>query len=516
MQTLELGSVDAPTQLLAAERHGLDSSFAASQREAAWPSRDLAQVVLTAVPLVVADLLAVVGSFLVAWQAATALWPTAALDKAALDTAALFVGFAAAVCVANLAVGLYPGIGVSAISEVRQASLSAAYIGTIFLTVSVLEGHRPISQPIQFIIVTTCCLLLVGLPLGRTMARAVFSRYAWWGQPVLIVGGRVPAANIYSFLSRNPRLGLRPLGVVGDWHGTDRHAVDHRATPPYLLGPMSRAAALVREFQSPWLIVAMPGQPRDEVRNLVGSLARYGSHRTVISELNGSASLWRRASACLDWPGERRRAARPRPVGRMVKRTLDVVLTVVGGLLLLPLLLIIAAFIKWQSPGPVLFRQERVGLNGRRFLCWKFRTMIVNGDRALDEYLAACPKRREVWDRDHKLADDPRVTPIGRLLRKTSLDELPQLWNVLRGQMSLVGPRPILDSEIADFGSSFQDFCSVLPGMTGLWQVSGRNQTTYAEHIELDAFYARHWSLWLDLYILILTVRVVLFRHGAC
>jgi Undecaprenyl-phosphate galactose phosphotransferase WbaP len=277
---------------------------------------------------------------------------------------------------------------------------------------------------------------------------------------------------------------------------------------------MSRAAALVREFRNSWLIVAMPERSRDEVQAVIDGLGRDGSHRTVISELEGSASLWHRASSCLDWPG-RLQPDHPAPLVQGVKRTIDVVLTVVGGLVLLPMLMLIAALIKIGSPGPVLFRQQRVGLHGRRFMVWKFRTMICDGDRVLEEYLAACPKRREAWDRDHKLPDDPRVTPIGRLLRKTSLDELPQLWNVLRGDMSLVGPRPILASEIADFGSSFEVFCSVLPGITGLWQVSGRNQTTYAEHIELDRFYARNWSLCLDLYILVLTVRVVLFRHGA-
>jgi lipopolysaccharide/colanic/teichoic acid biosynthesis glycosyltransferase len=134
----------------------------------------------------------------------------------------------------------------------------------------------------------------------------------------------------------------------------------------------------------------------------------------------------------------------------------------------------------------------------------------------LEEYLAAHPACREEWERDHKLRFDPRVTAIGRLLRKTSLDELPQLWNVLRGQMSLVGPRPILASEIPDFGPEFEAFCSVLPGITGMWQVSGRNQTTYAEHVELDGFYARNWSLSLDLHILMLTFKVVLLRQGAC
>ena len=338
-------------------------------------------------------------------------------------------------------------------------------------------------------------------------ACALFSRYAWWGQPALIVGN-ASAISIYSFLSRNPRIGLRPLGIVGDW------PADRRAAPPYLLGPLSCADVLSRELQPSWLIVAMPDKSQDEVQTIVRDLDQQGPYRTLISHLDGSPSLWNRASRCLDWPG-RHETVRQAHFRGWLKRSLDLLLGTILGLLLLPMMLVIGALIRLTSPGPAILRQERVGLHGRRFIVWKFRTMICDGDRVLNEYLDACPGRREVWNRDHKLPHDPRITPIGRLLRKTSLDELPQLYNVLRGEMSLVGPRPILASEIPDFGSSMEAFCSVLPGVTGLWQVSGRNQTTYAEHVEMDSYYARNWSLWLDLYILLLTVRVVLFREGA-
>jgi lipopolysaccharide/colanic/teichoic acid biosynthesis glycosyltransferase len=141
--------------------------------------------------------------------------------------------------------------------------------------------------------------------------------------------------------------------------------------------------------------------------------------------------------------------------------------------------------------------------------------MVCNADVMLKAYLAACPQRREEWNREHKLKDDPRITPIGRWLRTTSIDEIPQLWNVLRGEMSLVGPRPIVSAEICKYADKFGLYCNVLPGITGLWQISGRNDTTYAERVELDSYYARNWSLWLDLNILVKTVRVVLLRRGA-
>ncbi|WP_338064767.1 exopolysaccharide biosynthesis polyprenyl glycosylphosphotransferase [Thermus parvatiensis] len=203
------------------------------------------------------------------------------------------------------------------------------------------------------------------------------------------------------------------------------------------------------------------------------------------------------------------------PGPRLAKRIIDVGLSLIGGLLLLPFLALIAILIKLDSPGPVLYGHTRIGQNGRRFKAWKFRSMVKDADKVLKEYLEKHPELREEWERDQKLRSDPRVTRIGRILRQTSLDELPQLWNVLRGEMSLVGPRPIVQDEVIKYGEKFALYIKVKPGMTGLWQVSGRNDTTYQERVNLDIYYIRNWSLWLDLYILARTVWVVLTRKGA-
>jgi Undecaprenyl-phosphate galactose phosphotransferase WbaP len=176
---------------------------------------------------------------------------------------------------------------------------------------------------------------------------------------------------------------------------------------------------------------------------------------------------------------------------------------------------LIALLIKASSRGPVFYKQERVGLHGRRFYAWKFRTMVLDADEVLEAYLEARPALRAEWDSQHKLKNDPRITRVGRWLRYTSLDELPQIWNVLCNEMSLVGPRPIVSAEIAKYQHHFELYTKVLPGVTGLWQVSGRNDTTYPERVALDAFYVRNWSCWLDLYILARTVGVVLRREGA-
>jgi len=183
--------------------------------------------------------------------------------------------------------------------------------------------------------------------------------------------------------------------------------------------------------------------------------------------------------------------------------------------LLSPLLLGVAALI-WHCDGaPVLFGHYRVGRNGRLFRCLKFRTMYTGSQQLLAELLDRDAEARAQWERDQKLADDPRVTPVGRLLRRTSLDELPQLINVLRGEMSLVGPRPITVAELTRYGRVRWDYLSVAPGMTGLWQVSGRNNTSYAQRVRLDERYVEQRSLWLDFSILLRTVKVVLMRDGA-
>jgi len=176
---------------------------------------------------------------------------------------------------------------------------------------------------------------------------------------------------------------------------------------------------------------------------------------------------------------------------------------------------VLAVMVKASSPGPICFSQQRIGFRGGRFSAFKFRSMVTDADERLKHYLATNPAGRAEWEADHKLRNDPRVTRFGRFLRKTSLDELPQLWNVLRGEMSLVGPRPIVEAEISKYNDRFELYTKVMPGITGLWQVSGRNDTTYDERVEFDAFYTRNWSPWLDLFILARTVKVVLFREGA-
>jgi lipopolysaccharide/colanic/teichoic acid biosynthesis glycosyltransferase len=200
---------------------------------------------------------------------------------------------------------------------------------------------------------------------------------------------------------------------------------------------------------------------------------------------------------------------------RIVKRFCDVFLVLISTPVILLALGAVAALVVLSSPGPVFYSHRRIRKGGAFFSMWKFRTMCVNSAELLEEYLAKHPEARAEWNRTHKLRHDPRVTPIGSFLRRYSLDELPQLWNVLMGQMSLVGPRPITAAEVEKYGDCFDCYCRVKPGLTGLWQVSGRSALTYDERVALDCEYVERWSLRRDVKILSKTFSSVVNQEGA-
>jgi len=199
----------------------------------------------------------------------------------------------------------------------------------------------------------------------------------------------------------------------------------------------------------------------------------------------------------------------------MLTSVMNISVALAALLFLLPVMLLVALAIYAQDGGPVLFAHRRIGMNGRHFYCLKFRSMAIDAEARLAALLASDPEALAEWQRDHKLRRDPRVSRLGAFLRKTSLDELPQFLNVLRGDMSIVGPRPIVEAEVSKYGHRFRDYCAVKPGITGLWQVSGRNDTSYRTRVALDCVYARRRSFGLDAYIIACTVPAVLLRRGS-
>ena len=203
-----------------------------------------------------------------------------------------------------------------------------------------------------------------------------------------------------------------------------------------------------------------------------------------------------------------------RAVGGLPKRVLDLSLALYLLFLFSPLFLVVALAIKLCDEGPVFFSHRRIGFGRQPFRCWKFRTMVPGGDDAITRHFAENPEAAAEWAQNFKLECDPRVTPLGELLRKSSLDELPQLWNVVKGEMSLVGPRPIVDAEIGKYGRRFSKYASAKPGMTGLWQISGRNKLSYRRRVAIDTRYVQRHSLGRDLLILLRTLPVVILRTG--
>jgi Undecaprenyl-phosphate galactose phosphotransferase WbaP len=208
------------------------------------------------------------------------------------------------------------------------------------------------------------------------------------------------------------------------------------------------------------------------------------------------------------------RANEVRPVKEALKRAFDVLCAVLLGIVFSPLMVVVAVLLHREG-GPIIFRHRRIGRHGIAFDCLKFRSMVPDADRVLRELLEKHPEFRAEWLRDHKLRDDPRVTAVGAFLRRTSLDELPQLWNVIRGEMSLVGPRPVVREELLRYGRCACVYLAARPGVTGLWQVNGRNNTDYRRRVVLDVYYVRRQNLMLDLYILCKTTYVVLGGSGA-
>lgn len=409
---------------------------------------------------------------------------------------------------AYAAVGLYPGVAVSPVDELRWTSLATTLIYAVLGAAIFIFREGEVYSRAIFLIAWALSLIFVLL--SRAIVRRLFAPKQWWGYPAMILGAGKTGEMVVRTLKRRPGLGLKPVVILDD--DPNKHGVLHGVP---VLGRVELAPAIGKELCIPYAIVAMPGVSHSRLLNL---LERYGQtfpHLLVIPDLFGFASLWVAAKDLGGVLGLEVRQQLLLPGPRLNKFLINLTLTIIGGIIILPLIGLIALLIKLDSPGPIFYGHTRIGLGGYPFKAWKFRSMVRNADQVLQDYLSQHPELKERWEQDHKLKHDPRVTQIGRILRRTSLDELPQLWNVLRGEMSLVGPRPIVHEEVWRYGEKFSLYTKVAPGMTGLWQVSGRNNITYEERVNLDAYYVRNWSVWLDIYILIHTLWVVVTGEGA-
>jgi Undecaprenyl-phosphate galactose phosphotransferase WbaP len=398
--------------------------------------------------------------------------------------------------------GLYSGIGVHPVTELRQVfqlntiALGAVAIGTCF------------ALPLPIWCVGAWLFSIALVPLMRNFVRRWCARQSWWGHPILVIGAGDTAHAVTNVLLRAPASGLRPL-LMTDPSG------ECRSNSLPVENDAAEVAGFVRRNAIRHAVMWLPDLPHNQLPAMVDRYSRLVPHLLIVSDSAALPSLWGAHRSCGQFTGTELRNARLLAGLQIIKRSIDVIVATVALLVALPLLLVIALLVKFSSDGPVFFSHTRIGVKGRRFNAWKFRTMYTDGDQLLHRHLSQDESALAEWKRDRKLRDDPRVSPLGKLLRKWSLDELPQIWNVLRGDMSIVGPRPIVYAEAAKYGDVFDLYTSVKPGITGLWQVSGRNNTTYEERVRFDAYYVLNWSPWLDVYILIKTIVTIVRRTGA-
>jgi Undecaprenyl-phosphate galactose phosphotransferase WbaP len=460
------------------------------------------QSLLNGLPLVMVDL----GVLTATIVACRLLFHQLNLDVG-IDVSAFWIPIATGFLLLNFELGLYPGVRLSPVEELRRLIVSVTCMFIVWaIGVAVLRGGLAM-QWVYLLVVYLACLL--ALPICRGWFRQVLGRWTRWGIPVLICGNDPATVRLYHWLTDHRQLGMRPVGVIADPDTIDIGPEDH-----WYAGDWPQTPQVAAERGVYWAVVLPPENKHAAISTLIADHLYTLPHVHVLSEITGLPDHWNPQQ--LDGlSGIHLQQNLTLPLPRVTKRCMDLAAAVVGSIILLPLLFYLAVAVKMSSRGPIVYAHERIGRNGRHFKAWKFRTMFQNADQVLELYLEDHPELREEWQRDHKLKFDPRVTKIGRFLRKTSLDELPQLWNVIRGDMSLVGPRPIVDAEIVKYGPYYGLYTMVKPGITGLWQVSGRNNTTYDERVQFDAYYVRNWSPWLDLYLLLRTIRIVLFAHGA-
>jgi Undecaprenyl-phosphate galactose phosphotransferase WbaP len=376
-------------------------------------------------------------------------------------------------------------------------------------------------------------LAAVIVPAARVLGRILLARTDWWGVPVVVLGDGAHSETVIATLQRWPELGLRPVAPCEEPYplqGPDDVApvADLSSSADGLtsrdvfsslgvLHPIEpeQAPLLARRYHIPYAVLAMPTLSEHERARLITHIGKFFRRLYVVSNGLNPAALWTARSASQGIMGISVKHVQLSTGARAIKRVFDVAASLLGLIAAIPLIATIAALIKLDSKGPVFFRQERMGINGRCFTVLKFRTMHVDAEAKLQSLLDDDPERRVQYEQYHKLDDDPRVTRMGKWLRRFSLDELPQLWNVLRGDMSLVGPRAYMPGELPKMNGLSRSVLQCPPGLTGLWQVSGRNNLDFSTRVDLDVHYMQNWTVWLDLYILLRTIPVVLTGEGA-
>ena len=348
--------------------------------------------------------------------------------------------------------------------------------------------------------------------LSHYIVKTVVGNFSLLNEPVLLMGAGKTAEIVLNNIQKDTGLSYRFIGYLEDYEPNPAVA---EALPH--LGSFADAASVIRKTGVQKVMVAAPGLSQEQIQDIIYDLQPLVRGISFIPDLGTLPLSTMDIDSLVD--GHivlfRMRNNLKNKWNRAIKFVFDGIFTLLGGVFIFPVMLGIALWILKDSPGPVFFKQKRIGQHGKEFYCYKFRTMCADAQEKLEELLQKDPEAKREWEENFKLKNDPRITRSGRFLRSTSLDELPQLFNVLKGEMSLVGPRPIIKEEIHYYGKYIKDYYMVRPGITGMWQTSGRSDTGYEQRVQLDSWYVRNWDFWFDIVLLWRTVKVVAQRKGA-
>ncbi|OGN73491.1 MAG: hypothetical protein A2X25_03260 [Chloroflexi bacterium GWB2_49_20] len=409
--------------------------------------------------------------------------------------------------------GLYPGVGITPVEEMRRLTLTTgtvwiALTALLFLTQSGTLYSRLIFSLFGFFSIIT-------IPLMRFFARRIGLRLGLWGEPVALIGFGSYGKKVLQYLNYNRFYGFIPVLIVDGQKDENEIEFEGKIIQKIDAETLQKDKSMLNR-QGIYTVIFVPDETPPTLRKEIGSVDGFGlKHLILITQLgwvDGSAVIPYDMQGILGLGVQRKLL---NPTERLLKRVLDLLITLFASIIALPVLLVCALLIRLDSPGPIFYSQKRLGYQGKDIQVWKFRTMNKDADKVLEDYLRENPELHSEWRAAHKIKNDPRITRVGKLLRKTSLDELPQMWNVLVGDMSWVGPRPIVQDEVSHYQESYLMYVQVRPGITGLWQSSGRSSTNYKYRVNLDEYYISHWSIWLDIYILLRTIPSVIKREGA-
>ena len=352
--------------------------------------------------------------------------------------------------------------------------------------------------------------VLINICLVRYAVMKFLKRKNIFTEKVILVGAGLTAERIIRFW--NGDLGYR-YDIVGLLDDKPVSKILPKQFP--MLGAFVNLKNAVKVHKVNTVIIAAPGIDKKLLQTLITKIQNNVEHISFVPDLIGTpmASVETSILFTEEILMLNLRNNLANPYNRFLKRVFDLTLTIIGGICILPLLIVIALIVAIDNRGRVIFAHRRVGMAGKHFNCYKFQTMKQNFN--LQEYLDKNPDAAKEWNETFKLTNDPRVTKLGAILRKYSIDELPQIWNVVKGEMSLVGPRPIVDAELVRYGKFIREYFMVPPGITGFWQVSGRSDTTYEERVAMDTWYVRNWSVWIDILYLFKTFKAVAGAKGA-